>query len=110
MRGAGRYSETPARPCSCSVRFAGFADAVEDAARLGLLLGLKAEERIFERHMLIGGIQPHGFAELIARGFVFSDLEKGVGEIFADGRAVRRKSDGLLKAGDGLIVDLSRRA
>jgi hypothetical protein len=85
-------------------RLTGIADAIEDAAGLGLLLGLKAQERVFERHMLIGRIQPHGFAELIPGSFVFSDFQKRVGEVFTNTGAVWRKSDGLLEVGDGLIV------
>ncbi len=67
-----------------------FAYAIENAARLGLLLGLVAKERIFERDMFIGGIQPHGLAELIARGFVFSDLQQRVRQVLANGRPIRR--------------------
>ncbi len=85
-------------------RLAGFADPIEDAARLGLLLGFIAQERVFERHVLIGGIEAHGFAELIARSFVFSDLQQRVGQILADGGAVRGERNGLAKAGDGLVV------
>src|SRR5258708_6880876 len=53
---------------------AGLADAVEDPASGGLLLGLVAQERILERHVLIGRIDAHGFGELVARRLVFTDF------------------------------------
>ena len=85
---------------------AGFADTIEDAARQRLLFGLVAEKCIFERNVLIGGIQAHGLPELIPRGFVLSNLEQRVGEILANGCAVRGQRDALVKARDGLIVVL----
>ncbi len=54
--------------------------------------------------MLVCRIEPHGLAELVARGFVVADFEQRVRQIFADGRAVGRERDGFAESGDGLIV------
>ena len=70
----------------------------------GLLLGFVTEERVFERHVLIGRIQTHSFGELIASGFVLANLEQRVGQILANGGAIRGQRDALAKSGDGLIV------
>jgi len=43
-------------------------------------------------------------AELIAGGFIFPDLQKCVGQVFANGCTGRRERDCLSKAGDGSIV------
>ena len=63
------------------VGIASLADAVEDAPRLRLLFGLEAEECIFERCVLVCGIQAHSLAKLIARGVVLSNLEQRVGAV-----------------------------
>ena len=83
---------------------AGLSNPVENAPRHGLLLGFVAQERVFERHVLVARIQAHGFRELVARVFVFADLQQRVGQIFMNGRAIRREGDGLPESGDGLIV------
>src|SRR5689334_17905064 len=59
-------------------------DAVKDAARLRLLLGLVAEERVLQSHWRIGGIEAHGFLKLGAREFVLTYLQIGVSEILAN--------------------------
>ena len=56
--------------------------------------------------MVVAGIKPHGFCELIARGFVFTNLKEGIGQILMHGRPVRRNIDGGPKGGDGPLVIL----
>ena len=86
---------------------AGYADTIEDTARLGLLPGFVAEERIFERDVFVGRVEPHGLSELIAGGFVFPHFQQGVGKILVDGRTIRRRLNGLLKTSHGLVVILN---
>ncbi len=80
--------------------------AVEDAPRRHFLMSFVAQERVFERHLIVARVEAHGRGKLIARGGGFAYLEKRVGEIFADRRTVRREGDGALKAGDGAVVFL----
>src|ERR1051325_6941378 len=65
---------------------AALADAVEEAPRLRLCLGLIGKEGVFERDLVIGGVEPHGLPKLGARQFVFTDFEVGIGKIFAEAR------------------------
>ena len=65
---------------SAGSRIARIADAGEDAAGFGfagrgVFAGFVAEKRVFERDMKIGGIEPHGFAELFARGVAVAGLQ-----------------------------------
>ena len=84
---------------------AGFADTVEDAAGLGLLLGFVGEEGEFERDLLVGGVESHCFAELVAGEVVFTDLQIRVGEVFADGGARGGGGDSGEEAGDcGVVI------
>ena len=82
------------KACSAVALVRCAAEAVEDAAGFGLLFGFVAEEGVLEGGGGIGGVEPHGFAELVAGELVFADLEVGVGEVLADGGAVRRGGDG----------------
>jgi hypothetical protein len=52
----------------------------------------------------IGRIDPHGFAELFARGLGVAGFEQRVGEILANIRPRRRNRDGFAKSGDRSIV------
>ena len=81
--------------------------AVEDAARRHFLVGFVTQERVFQRHLIVAGIEAHGRGELVARGCVLADLEQRVGQVFTHGGAVRREGDGALEAGDGAVVVLS---
>jgi len=81
-----------------------FADAVENAARDGLLPGFIAKERVFEGDVVVARIEPHGLGKLVARGFVFADFEERVSQIFAHSRTVRRNFDGFLERGNGAVV------
>ena len=93
-----------------------FANAIENAPRRGFepdgfsvagaVLRLVAEERVFQRNVVVGRIQPHGFAKLFARQIGFPNLEIGVGEVFPDIRAMRREPDGFGETGDGTVVIL----
>ena len=62
----------------------GAAQAVEDAARLGLLFGLVAEEGVLQGGGGVGRVQAHGLAKLVARQRGLADLEVGVGQVLAD--------------------------
>jgi len=53
---------------------AGLAEAIEDAAGLGLLLRLITKEGVLEGHLDVGGVKLHGFAELSASEVVLTDL------------------------------------
>ena len=75
--------------------------AVEDAARLGLLFGFVAEEGVLQGGGGIGRVEPHGLAKLVAGQFGLADLEVGVGQVLAD---VRRVAGGGEKGGDRDIV------
>ena len=91
------------KACS-AVGIAGLANAVEDAPGLGLLFGFVAQERVFQRDMMVRGIEAHGFGKLVARRFVLPDLQQRVGEILANGGAVGRGFQGEVERGDGLVV------
>ena len=78
--------------------------AVEDAAGDGGLAGFVAEEGILEGGVRIGGVQTHGFAELVAGGFGFAHLEPGVGQILMNTGAVGTGGDGLAEEADGVVV------
>src|SRR5690348_10022436 len=61
----------------------GMAQAVENPARLGFLLCLKAQKCILEGGLIIGGIETHRLAELVARQFAFARFQIRVGEVLA---------------------------
>ena len=83
---------------------AGFADAIENAARLGLFLGFIAQKCILQGHMEVFWIEQHGFAELVAGGHVFADLQIGISEILADSGAGGVGFDGFEEEGDGVVI------
>ena len=79
-------------------------DAVEDPPRLRLLLGLVAEEGILHRDLRIRGVDGHRLAKLIARQNILANLQIGVGQIFTDRRALRRRLDRFHKIGDRRLI------
>ncbi len=83
---------------------AGSANAVEDAPRLGLLLRLITEERVFESDVIVGGFQAHGLTELVARSLVVAHFEQGICQILVDRGTRRRNRNGFLKIVDGRVV------
>ena len=86
------------------LRVARVANAVEDAARFGFALALIAEEGVLHGHLGVRRIQGHSLMELVARQIVLADLEIGVGEVFADGGALRRELDGADEGGHRRVV------
>ena len=62
---------------------AGAAQAVENAARLGLLFGLVAEEGVLQCGGGVGGVEAHGLAKLVAGERGLADFEEGVGQVLA---------------------------
>jgi hypothetical protein len=86
------------------LRVAGLADAIEDAARLGLLLGLVAQEGVLQRHVEVLRVEQHGLPELVARRHVFADLQIGVGQVFANVGTPRRRLDGLQEKRDSVVI------
>ena len=103
-RDAGRERSIDVLECLFGDWVAGLADAIEDAAGFGLLPGVVAKESVFQGHLGVGGVDAHGLAELFARGDVVTDLQIGVGQVFADGGAGGSDGDGLLKPGDGGVI------
>ena len=83
---------------------AGLADAIEDAAGLGLLLGFVTKKCVFQGHMEVFGVEQHGLAKLAAGGLVFADLEIGISEILAHCGTGGGGFDGLEEEGDGVVV------
>ena len=67
-------------------------------------LGFVAEEGVFQGDVEVVGVEPHGFAELVAGGCVFADFEVGIGEVLADGGAGGSGVDGFQEEGDGVVV------
>ena len=65
-----------------------------------------AEERVFESHLIVAGIEAHGGGELVARGGGLAHFQQRVGQVFAHRGAVRREGDGAFEAGDGAVVFL----
>jgi hypothetical protein len=45
----------------------------------------------------IGGVETHGLAELLARGFGVAGFEEGIGEVFADVGAGGSEGGGVAK-------------
>ena len=80
------------------------AQAVEDAARFGLLASFVAEEGVLEGGGGVLGVEAHGFAELVAGQFGLAGFEVGVGEIFADVGARGGGGSGGEEGGDGDVV------
>src|SRR5262249_43282681 len=66
--------------------------------------GFVAEEGIFEREVLVGGIEPHRFGELIAGGLGFTDFQERVGKIGSDISPIGGERDRLVEGGDGAVV------
>ena len=83
---------------------AGAPQAVEDAARLGLLLGFITEEGVLQGGGGVGGIQAQGLTKLVAGQGGLADLEEGVGEVLADIGAGWGGLNGGEKGGHGDIV------
>ena len=69
-----------------------------------MLLRFITKESVFERHVLIPGIEARCLRELVPGGFRLAGFEQRVRQILADRGPAGRKLDRLLKRGDGLIV------
>lgn len=72
---AGRYFERLVPRCSGGQDRPFYGCGRRCVAR-GLLFGFVAQERVFERYVLIGGIQTHGFPKLVARAFILPTLSR----------------------------------
>ena len=55
------------------------------------------KKRVFESDVKVGGFQPHGLAELLARGFGIACLQQCVGEVLADIGAAGERAAALPK-------------
>jgi hypothetical protein len=54
--------------------------------------------------LIVAGIEAHGGGELVAGGGGLAYFQQCVGQVFADGVAIRRKVDGELEAGNGTVL------
>jgi hypothetical protein len=79
-------------------------DPVERPPRLGLLLGLVAQEGVLERRRRVRGIQRDRVVELLARQYRFADLQIGVRQILANRCPPGREGNRRLELRDRRVV------
>src|SRR5690606_34515817 len=80
------------------------ANAVKDAASRRLFFRFMAQKGVFQRDVVVPGVQFHCFGEAVASEFVLPYYQVRVGEILADIGSTRCKRGSFREACDGGLI------